>query len=326
MTAFVLAAIALALATFGYVTRPVWSARPLIGALLVASLALLSGLLYLQVGTPDALNTARLRPPRNAGEAITQLEAALKSHPDEAEGWRLLGRAYTDVGRLADARDALARAAKLAPTADVLTEAAEARAMAGADRRFDAPAVAMLEQALNLQPTHQRARWFLGIAQRQSGRPADAARTWEPLLAQVDARTGASLREQINIARKAAGLAILAAPAGQLKVTVDIAPTLRDRVPAGATLFVFARQPSGPPMPVAAKRLAATFPQTLELGDADSPMTTLRLSQLPRVALVARVSLRGEAVPQAGDFESAARTVDTTSKDTIALTVQRVVE
>ena len=86
---------------------------------------------------------------------------------------------------------------------------AQARANADAAHNFDASALALLHHALEVNPKHQRARWFLGVAQRQAGQNGEAAATWEPLLAQVDASTAASLRKEINVARGLAGQAPL---------------------------------------------------------------------------------------------------------------------
>ena len=99
-----------------------------------------------------------------------------------------------------------------------------------------------------------------------------------------------------------------AAPASQglLRVTVDVAPELKSTLKPGDVLFVIARQPNGPPMPVAAKRLpVAAFPVTVELSDNDSPMPTMKLSQAGAVEVVARVSRTGGANRAAGDLESA---------------------
>ncbi len=92
--------------------------------------------------------------------------------------WRRLTSAKTQPIK---ARDAYAKAANLAPDdAGILTEAAQSRALADDKRLFDAQAVALLQRALAADPTQQRARWFLGIAQRQAGDNAAAAATWEP--------------------------------------------------------------------------------------------------------------------------------------------------
>jgi cytochrome c-type biogenesis protein CcmH len=179
---------------------------------------------------------------------------------------------------------------------------------------------------------HQRARWFLGIAQRQARQPAEAAKTWEPLLGVVDAATAESLLAQINAARAEAGLAALPAPATAkpsplLRVTVDLAPELKARLAANDTLFVIARQPDGPPMPVAVKRVAATgFPVTVELGDGDSPMPTLKLSQVPAVEILARVSRQGVANRATGNLESAPLPAQPKAGAAYTLRIDRIAE
>jgi cytochrome c-type biogenesis protein CcmH len=325
MTAFILAASALALLSLAFVLQPLWRGRRAAGLALTLSLAVVTGLLYTLVGTPRALDATQREQPTTLEGAIAQLRARLEADPSQLEGWLLLGRALTTQGEVIQARDAYAKAAALAPQEpDVLTQAAEARARAN-DRQFDATAVALLRQALAQQPMHQRARWFLGIAQRQAKQPAEAAKTWAPLLAIVDSKTAEGLREQINMARAEAGLEALPAtvaaePAGgtgSVAVRVSLDSSLQ--LPPGATLFVMARQAGGPPMPVAAEKIVnPTFPLEVVLDDADSPMPTLKLSALlgsgvktskkgrekSQVELLARVSTSGDATPQPGDLES----------------------
>lgn len=331
MAVFLIASLVLAVLALGYVLHPLWRSRPLVGATVLASLAAAGALLYTLVGTPNALDPAQRHAPETLGQAIAQLEAELKRDPNQIEGWQLLARAYIAEGRTAPARDALARAAKLAPdNADLLTEAAEARARASDGNRFDAEAVAMLKRALSQQPMHQRARWFLGIAQRQARQPAEAAKTWEPLLAVVDAKTGGPLREQIDAARQEAGLpplptaAASAAPRG-ITVKVELAPALAAQLPAGATLFVIAREPDGSPIPVAVERLPASgFPLTVRLDDGDSLMPTKKLSALAKVALTARVSASGDATGQRGDLEAATVTATLGEASPVTLRIDRV--
>ena len=45
-------------------------------------------------------------------------------------------------------------------------------------------------------------------------------------------------------------------------------------------------------------------PLTAHLSDADSPMPTLKLSQMQPVEVLARLSASGEAMPQPGDLQS----------------------
>jgi len=333
MTAFVIASALLVLLVLGYVMRPVWRARPAAGVGVVVTLAVATGMIYTLVGTPRALDPAQRKAPETLSEAITQLRTELERDPNQVEGWRLLARAYDAEGRLPEARNAYARAVQLAPDEPaLLAEAAEARAKAADGRRFDAEAVDMLQHALQIEPDHQRARWFLGIAQRQAGQSAEAVATWEPLLGQVDASTAASLREQINLARVDAGMEPLpaspaVASAARITVSVSLDPALAMQYPDDAVVFVIARQPDGPPMPVAVEKLRATgFPLKVTLDDGDSPMPTLKLSQVEQVELVARISASGDAAAQPGDFESAPARVEPGPDAAAALMIDRVIE
>nr|WP_298123042.1 tetratricopeptide repeat protein [uncultured Pseudoxanthomonas sp.] len=337
MTTFVILSIVLSAAVLLAVLWPLWrDARGLVlGG--VAALGIATFALYRVVGTPAALSPqATATMPTTLDDAVTQLEAELAKQPNEPEGWRLLGKSYAALQRYDDAQKAFERAVQLLPTdADLLVEAAQARLFNNAERKLDAQAMALLDKAIAINPDHQRALWFVGLAQRQEGKHADAAKTWEPLLAKVDPNTAATLRTQINEARADAGLPPLAdtAPApvadatpALLTVTVDLAPALKDKLAPGDTLFVFARQVGGPPMPVAAKRLPVdTFPVTVPLGDGDSPMPTLKLSQLPQVQLVARIAKGSGPAAQTGDLEAAAVTADVKAGNTYTLMIDRVV-
>ncbi|MFT4247602.1 MAG: tetratricopeptide repeat protein [Pseudomonas sp.] len=314
MPLFVGIAAVLAIAALGSV---LWPLRRQSRGLVLAGVALLgvAGFaLYRIVGTPAALDAAPQAgaPPHDLDEAIAQLREALRRDPGQLEGWLLLGRSLASQQRFAEARDAFAQALRLAPDQpDVLVAAAQSRMLAAPEQHLDAGAVALLEHALALQPDNQRARWFLGVAQRQAGQPAQAARTWQPLLSEVDADTRASLLEQVNLARREAGEppldATIPARAGLVvKVRLDPGLAARARLSGNASVFVIARAPDGPPMPVAVEKHALQeLPLTVTLDDGDSPMPTMKLSALDEVEVLARLSASGNATRQAGDLESA---------------------
>ena len=75
-------------------------------------------------------------------------------------------------------------------------------------------------------------------------------------------------------------------------------------------------------MPVAAKRLpVSAFPVTVPLGDSDSPMPTLKLSEMQEVVVQARVSASGSANRGEGDLESAAVRVTLPAQGPIELVI-----
>jgi cytochrome c-type biogenesis protein CcmH len=332
MPGFLMAAVLLGLLVLGGALWPLWRRAPRAAGGLLVALGLCSLALYRLVGTPQALEPQATQAPATLDAAITRLQDELQRNPQAAEGWQLLGRALAAQGKPEQARDAFARAARLLPDdPDALVEAAQSRSLADPQRRLDQEAVALLEHALALQPSHQRARWFLGVAQRQRGQPALAAATWEPLLTQVDASTANSLRAQINAARSEAGQPPLqadtptAAPASAgVNVEVSLDPDLATRVQLSgdAAVFVIARQVGGPPMPVAVQKHALQdLPLRITLGDADSPMPTMKLSALKEVELIARLSASGNAQRGEGDLESAPVRVKLPAKDPVKLVI-----
>jgi len=331
MTGFVVASVVLAVIVLGFVLRPLWREKPIAGVGVLLSLGLATGLVYALVGTPNALDPARRLPGDAFADAIAQLEAELERNPNQVDGWRLLANTYASIDRPKDAQAARERALKIAPNdPDLLAQVAEARSIAAPGHIFDAEGVAMLQRALAQQPMHQHARWFLGIAQRQAQQPAEAAKTWEPLLAVVEPDTVAGLREQINAARADAGLSPLAPAAVDvasvaLTISVSLDPALAMRMSKDAVVFVIARRPGGPPIPVAVRKLpAASLPQVVILTDTDSLMPTAKLSQLQAIEITARVSESGDAAQRKGDFHSVPATVQ--KGQVAAVLIDRVVE
>ena len=238
------------------VAIPLWRQRHYrSSAALAAVLALACAGLYTLLGTPAAWQPA---------PATERLRQALQADPAQAEGWVLLARAEALLGNGEASAQAWQQALHHAPGQPaLLVEAAQARADAHPQRQIDDTALAWLEQARRLDPQAQRALWLIGIAQRQRGQPAAAAQTWQQLLALLDADTAASGREQIAIARQAAGLPPLdasqatatPAPAALLTVALRLAPSAggAPALAADTPVFIQVRDTLGSPMPVASK-------------------------------------------------------------------------
>jgi cytochrome c-type biogenesis protein CcmH len=116
------------------------------------------------------------------------------------------------------------------------------------------------------------------------------------------------------------------ANAPHLKIAVSIDAKLKDGVDGNATLFVFARAESGPPMPLAIQRLkASALPTTVTLDDSMSMMPAMKLSKFPRVIVGARVSKSGNAMPQSGDLQGFSAALDPRQKEPVQITIRDVV-
>ncbi|WP_312996868.1 c-type cytochrome biogenesis protein CcmI [Pseudomonas sp.] len=281
---------------------------PLLAAVLVPLLGL--GL-YLHFGAADKVELTRefAQAPQSMEEMTQRLERAVAAQPDSAEGLYFLGRTYMAQDRPADAAKMFERAANLAGRQpELLGQWAQAQYFADG-KKWSEKIQKLTDEALKADPKEVTSLGLLGIAAFEGERYQEAIDYWNRLLAQLppDDNSRAALQGGIERAAerlKASGgkVAQAAAPkAALLTVSVDLASELKGKVQPGDSVFIFARATSGPPAPLAAKRLTvADLPVTVELGDADAMMPQLKLSNFPEVQLVARISRAGQ--PTAGEW------------------------
>ncbi|MGE1089571.1 c-type cytochrome biogenesis protein CcmI [Pseudomonas zeae] len=282
---------------------------PLLAAVLVPVLGL--GL-YLHFGAADKVELTRefAQAPQSMEEMTQRLERAVAAQPDSAEGLYFLGRTYMAQERPADAAKMFERAANLAGRQpELLGQWAQAQYFADG-KKWSAKIQALTDEALKADPKEVTSLGLLGIAAFEGERYQEAIDYWTRLLAQLPPDDNSRAALQGGIKRAAERLeasggkvaqAPVAAKAALLKVSVNLASELRSKVQPGDSVFIFARATSGPPAPLAAKRLTvADLPVTVELGDADAMMPQLKLSNFPEVQLVARISRAGQ--PTAGEW------------------------
>jgi cytochrome c-type biogenesis protein CcmH len=341
MSLFIFFAAILILIALGFSIAPLFKTQRKLALLLAIGLPLLTFALYKHVGNPQAFDAAPVSeitknaPTTDINTAIANLEAELKSKPDNLEGWVLLARTQMAIGNYEAANQAFAKAIMLEPgNPDLKTERAEAMMRASGSRTFSDEAVALLKQALSENPEHERAMFFIGMHYLQQGDSAQAEIYLNKLLPKLDAEAAVALREQINIARAQQNKTPFEATETQssansnaphIKVQVSLDKTVAAAVKPGAVLFVFAKSISGGGPPVAAKRIeVSTFPIELELSDSDSLMPTANLSSQEKVLLSARISLQGVANSQAGDIEAEAVVVETRTKNIVEIKLSRV--
>ncbi|MFJ5239360.1 c-type cytochrome biogenesis protein CcmI [Pseudomonas neuropathica] len=282
---------------------------PLLAAVLVPVLGL--GL-YLHFGAADKVELTRefAQAPQSMEEMTQRLERAVAAQPDSAEGLYFLGRTYMAQERPADAAKMFERAANLAGRQpELLGQWAQAQYFADG-KKWSAKIQALTDEALKADPKEVTSLGLLGIAAFEGERYQEAIDYWTRLLAQLPPEDNSRAALQGGIKRaaerlEASGGKVVQAPqaakAALLKVSVDLSSELRSKVQPGDSVFIFARATSGPPAPLAAKRLTvADLPVTVELGDADAMMPQLKLSNFPEVQLVARISRAGQ--PTAGEW------------------------
>lgn len=274
--------------------------------LLAVAMPLLALGLYWHFGAAEQVKLTQefAKPPASLAEMTTRLERAVDAQPDSAESLYFLGRAYMADQRPGDAAKAFERAVALAGRQpELLGQWAQALYFAN-DKQWSAQLQALADEALQADPNEVTSLGLLGIAAFEDERFNDAIGYWQRLQAQLPAGDSSRAALQGGIDRateklRAAGGQSTAAV--RLKVRVELAPALQDKVKPDDSVFIFARASSGPGMPLAAKRVTvAQLPIEVELSDADAMMAQMKLSDARQVELVARISRSGQ--PTQGEW------------------------
>ena len=263
-------------------------------------------------------------------EAMTEkLTARLKDQPDDAEGWAMLGRSYTVLGRHPEALPAYERAVALrADDAQLLADYADSLAVKN-KRVLAGEPMKWVEKALKIDPRNVKALALAGTNAFDRKDYAGAVKYWEqvvqfgPTDSNYVQQVQASLAEARElgglppVAGKPAGVSASTGPAPQAQPaqpvvslsnkqvsgTVSLAPARAKQAGPEDTLFVFARGPDGKGMPLAIlRKKVKDLPLQFTLDDSTAMSPAAKISGVSSVVVSARISKTGEAFPQAGDL------------------------
>jgi len=305
---------------------------------LAVALPLLATGIYAWRGNPAALNPPA--PPAQRGEVTQQqieqmiaaLAARVEKNPDDPKAWMVLARSYRAMGRPADSAKAFEHvgAEMLDRDPVLLTEYADVLATV-ANGDLQGKPLKLVQQALAIDPNNAMALSMSATAAYQRQDMKTAAAQWQQLLpmlppesdyAKFIVQTLAEIRGGTAGAAASAPVASAArasAPAPTTAATaankpaagtaasvsgrVTLSPSLASKVQPGDTVFVFARAPQGPRMPLAVKRgLVSDLPMDFVLDDSTAMSPQFKLSSVPEVRIEVRVSRNGSATPSAGDL------------------------
>jgi len=301
-----------------------------------------SGVLYWTLGNPAAMTHPAASPMAAQNGAaderqmieglntlMERLKKKLEQNPNDATGWAMLGRSYMAMERYADAVPAFEKAFKLNPNdADMLADYADALGI-HQGRKLEGKPETMIEKALKVDPNHVKALMLAGTMAYNRRDFALAVKDWERARTNLAPDSDPEFSEQITAAigeakQRMGGAPFMAAtnasrassamPADHPPVKqAGASRAITGKVVLGSglagkalpdTLFVFAKDVAGPPMPVSIVRASKNdLPFTFRLDDSTSPMPSRKLSDIDTVVIVARLSKSGQAMPGSGDLE-----------------------
>ncbi|WP_323122931.1 tetratricopeptide repeat protein [Burkholderia alba] len=193
---------------------------PALVAALVLTIFVIAGGGYAWTGSPAGLTLgprgASLQPsgsddaPRPAippdPVLIDQLAERMKSRPDDADGWRMLARAYLAVGRYPQAVEAFRQATRLRPDdAATLTDYAETLAIMNG-RSLEGEPATLIAHALEIDPDHPKALALAGVVAYNRGDYKRTVQYWDRLLevAPADSPLSRKIRDAVARVRQLA--------------------------------------------------------------------------------------------------------------------------
>lgn len=251
---------------------------------------------YSWVEMPDVADTP--------AAMAAKLAKRLAAEPNDLPGWLTLGRTYSTLEQFPLAVRAYQRADRLAngQNAEAIVGVGESLLAQDFDQLRGA-AGHLFDRALVLEPNNPKALLYSAFAALSRGEASSARERFQKMLTLNPPPQIRDIIDKQLRALDAAPAASEAAPGQGPKVAVHVslAPSLAGSVPAGATLFVAARDPKSPGPPFAVKRLPATFPVDVELSGADAMLETRRISEGQQLEVIARVALGGTPTATSGD-------------------------
>ena len=281
--------------------RPTHRGGPWAIILSAGALPLVVIALYMSWGNPAGVELLREMQndptPADIVAYVDRMERVTQVQPETGEVWYMLGRAYLMQQRPEEAANAFGNSLeRLGENPEILAQLAQARFFANGNQ-LDSESQAALDRALELNPREPTALGLLGIASFESGEYTTAIAYWERLRAGMPPDSSGYRVIQDGIDRATERMqadgegSSETAAQPQISLRIELADELAEQYDDNAVIFISARNPNGPPMPLFAHRLAKTsLPVELNLNNSHALMPGTEMQPGQTLQLSARIS------------------------------------
>ena len=315
-----------------------WMA-PLLSVIMVVSSVLLYGHLGFEneVAIRDLLQRSNTVAFSNedSQELLKRLNDKTQKYPKDVESWYLVGRIQFELGNYKEAVKGFNGVLINLPNdakedqAVAMAQLAQAQFFAN-DRNLNAATKSLLEATLEINPQETTALGLLGVAAFDQKDFLNAIKYWQRLLGlmpptnpnavAIQGGIDKAMSQLTPVQRETLQANMAAKPSASIIVTVDLADSIRSQVPEQADLFILAKAETGPPMPLAVKRLTNNkWPVTVVLDDSMAMMPALKMSNFEKIIITARISKSGVGNTKPGDIQGDSGVIEVSAKKTRVL-------
>ncbi|MFD2165194.1 c-type cytochrome biogenesis protein CcmI [Thalassotalea euphylliae] len=269
-------------------------------------------------------------------DRFNQLLAQVEAEPNNADAWFNLAQLYISAGQFMKAIEAYDKVIALeGEHPDLLGMKAQALYFA-AEGNLTPGVQALIDKALSMDANEPSTNILLGMHYfgqqsyqlaidywqkvMDSGRQSVNTQALGELLAEAKSRlslTGNSTTPEITD------------QGPQLRLKIELSEEFSEQLNQGEdkVVFVYAVPAAGGRMPVAAvKIMASDLPAEVVLNDARAMSPQMKLSSVDAVNILAVVSQLGGAGIKPGDFKAQLDNVDVSTRDTLLLSIDTLVE
>ena len=252
-------------------------------------------------------------------ELISTIEGRVKERTSNIYYWVILAQAAIADNNILAASNYFSSALEVEPRdSQLLAQYAETLFLVD-DNKFTQRVRAAVDKAFAADSNNQTVLGLKGI-EAFAGKNFELAETyWLGAQSQVNPESAVFKGLQVGIDRTRDFIAensgsdtdVSQLSAVQVELRIDL--SLGAKVPRrpDQRVFIAAVRESGPPMPLAAKKiLASQLPMRVVLTDKDAIIPGQDLTTEIKIKVVARLSNSGSATPQSGDWEASSESVD----------------
>ena len=244
-------------------------------------------------------------------ELIATIGERAKQRPNNVYYWTILAEEAMGRGDMVAAEGYFAEAIRVQPNESYLLGQYAQALFFVEENRFSATVIAAVDRAFAVDSSNQTVLGLKGIQAFQEADYRRAITYWQGAASGLNPASDSwlALQNGIQQAQQLAGEAPSEGDDFRLMINLSIDPSIQ--YSPDQLVFVAIIEADGPPMPVAARKLAASqLPLALELSDRDVLMAGRSLADVGKIKVVARLSSSGSATPQEGDWQVVSDIID----------------